>query len=87
MKGIYRFSWDVPRGGEICGIFTAESSDIEGIIDKEIYLGEVLGKHSDVSGVVEKDEIELITEDPFLVSEFDRLGMETGYNPLDYYES
>ena len=86
MKGIYRFSWDVPRGGKICGIFTAESSEIKGIIDKKMYLGEVFGKLSDVGGVVERDEIELITEDPFLVSEFDRLGMKTGYNPLDYYK-
>lgn len=82
MKGIYRFYWDCGRSGELNGVFVADSVDVEKAIGREIYFGEVLGKHSEISGKIEANEIALVSDDPGDVQTFERLGLETGHNPI-----
>lgn len=86
MKGIYRLNIDYGRSGNLTGIFTAEKKDVNAIIGIDIWFGEVLGKHSEVEGTIENDEIELITEDVDAVSMFDDYDLETGHNPFDYID-
>jgi hypothetical protein len=85
MKGIYRFHWDCGRG-ELHGIHVADDSEVAKIVGKEAYFGEVLGKHSEIFGDVEADELELVTDDPGAVAVFEKHGMATGYWPGDYME-
>lgn len=84
-KGVYKFHVDMGRQGELEGIFVAEASEIEEIIGKDVYFGEVLGKHSDVGGEIEEDEITLITDDPVVVEVFEKHKLRSGINPLGYY--
>ena len=54
MKAIYQFHWDCGRMGDIAGLFVASKQDVQDAIGKEIYFGEVLGKHSEVYGTLDK---------------------------------
>ena len=47
-----------------------------------IYFGEVLGKHSEISGSLDSDEIKLITTDENVINVFKENDIECGYNPL-----
>jgi hypothetical protein len=89
MKGIYEFFWDCGRMGEVSGLFLADKSDVEKLIGNEVYFGEILGKHSEVSGIVEEKDIVLKTDDQDFINKLiDIFGADfsTGYNPLDYFE-
>jgi len=84
MKGIYRFHWDCGRMGEVNGIFVADSDKIKSAIGKQVYFGEILGKHSDIEGTLEDGECQLLSENNDDIEVFERLDLTTGYNPLDY---
>lgn len=86
MKGIYKFEWDCGRSGNMEGLFIADSEDIKKLIesDEEIYFGEVLGKHSEVYGTIEKDDITLVSDDLNSISVFEKLDLSMGCNPLEY---
>lgn len=83
---IYRFHWDCGRMGEVGGTFCATPVQVADIYGKEIYLGEVLGKHSEVHGTIDEADIKLITDDPEVVAMFNKHGLAQGFNPLEYYE-
>lgn len=83
MIGIYKFYWDSGRG-VLEGIFTESSENVKKIYNKEIYFGEVLGKHSEVIVEIEEGEITLVTDDQEAVNLFERYNMHTGYNPFIY---
>lgn len=85
-KGLYKFNFDCGRMGELNGIFIADSKDVESVIGKEVYFGEVLGKHSEIYGTIDEGEIKLITDDPEVVSLMEENNISTGFNPLDYVE-
>jgi phenolic acid decarboxylase len=85
-KGIYKFYWDCGRQGNIDGIFVATDEEIKSIIGKEIYFGEVLGKHSEIYGSMGKEDIELITDSEEVVKIFEKYKIYSGFNPLDYLE-
>lgn len=84
MKGVYKFYWDYSRNGEVSGIFVAEDYKIKEIIGKEIYFGEILGKHSEVSNTIDEEDITLISQDPEFVRIFEENNGSVGYNPLEY---
>ena len=84
MKGIYKFNFRIKRMGTLSGIFVALKDDVQWLNGQASYFGEVLGKHSEVFGTLEGDEISLVTEDPIAVEMFEKYNMETGYNPFDY---
>ena len=85
MKKLFSFYWGV-RGGNVEGLFFATEQELEKIIGKEIIFGEILGKHSDVYGTLEKDEIQEIKLSQETLLELYNYFGETisGYNPLDY---
>lgn len=83
-EAIYRFYWDCGRMGFVDGLFCASKSEIADLMGTEIYLGEVLGKHSEVFGTIEPKDITLISDDVTLVAMFKQHKMSNGYNPLHY---
>lgn len=58
------------------------------MIGKELYFGEVLGKHSEIYGIVEKEDIKEIKVSKNTIEELqEKCGYNiSGYNPLDYIE-
>ena len=89
MKVLAKFYWDCGRGGDIDGIFIADKEAVEAAYGKHIYLGEVLGKHSEVYGDIDQGDIEIVSEDPVVVEVLLRLfedGTISGFNPLEYIQ-
>ena len=76
---LWEFKWDC-RGGIVEGIFKATKEDVQNAIGKDVYFGEILGKHSELYGTLEDGECELLSEDPLYVMQ----ALESGYNPLKY---
>ena len=94
---IYRFHWDCGRMGDLNGIFAVNDvgqAALDAIIGTEVYFGEVLGKHSEVQGTLEPEEVTTINATPedvatvvrVLIGEMPACGWRTisGFNPLDY---
>lgn len=89
MKGIYEFYWPYNRGGDVEGTFVATTEQVASIIGKDVYFGEIRGKHSEVSGRIEEGEITLVTDDQEFIAKFEQILGEdwsTGINPLEYYD-
>jgi hypothetical protein len=86
-KILYRFSWDCGRNGEVEGIFVSTKDKIKENIGKNVYFGEILGKHSEIYGELEESDLEILTEDLDFIEKAIAYGIsEIGYNPLDYIE-
>lgn len=89
MKGIYTYYQDYGRSGELSGIFVADSEDIAKLVGKDIYFGEILGKHSEVTARIGEGDIELKVEDQDFIARFEAIfgeNYESGVNPLSYYD-
>lgn len=82
MAKLWKFEW---TGGYsfIGGLFRATDEEVENLIGKTIYLGEADGKHSDVYGTVEREEIQLVSDNPVVVDAVPNFG----YNPLEYVDA
>ena len=79
---LWSFYWDWGRQGDVEGLFKATKEEVEKAIGKEVYFGEILGKHSEVYGTLEEGEIKLISDNPMEVMN----ATESGYNPLNYVQ-
>ena len=88
MLGIYTYYKDFGRQGELEGLFVADHEKLLNLDGKNIYFGEVLGKHSEVIVKFSYDEdIDVRTQDQDFIKKFqDIMGdnFSTGYNPLNY---
>lgn len=90
MNKIYEFHWDCGRMGDIQGMFIADDADVERLIGQQIYFGEVLGKHSEISGELEINDLTVMTDDQTFIEKFIEImgdGTISGYNPFDYFEA
>lgn len=82
---LYSFYWDCGRQGELEGIFEASEEEVENLIGKDVYFGEVLGKHSNIHGSIEEGEITLLDADQSFIDKAKEIGViPVGFNPLDY---
>lgn len=88
MNYLWKFGWDCGRQGYVEGLFVATEEDIKSIIGKEVYFGEILGKHSEVYGTIEEGEITKLDLDSETVEKVTALLGTTwsGYNPFYYIE-
>lgn len=43
-----------------------------------------MGKHSEISGILEKGDIELITVEQNVIDIVEKYGLQSGYNPFEY---
>lgn len=88
-KVLVSFHWDVGRMGDVNGLFVTTTEELETLYGKNVYFGEILGKHSCIEGTVDRNDITIKTDDAEFI---DRLvgiiGHETvsGYNPFNYIE-
>lgn len=87
-KAIYKFYSDCGRMGELSGVFVAEEKKVEAAMDKTFYLSDVLGKHSEFTGTLNDDDVELtkVTTDKEFIKLFEKYKLESGINPLDYID-
>ncbi len=88
MNKLWKFYWDCGRMGDLDGLFVATQEAIDKVIGNEIYFGEVLGKHSEIYGVLEdKDLTEIKINEEAIDEIVAAVGSDTisGYNPLAYY--
>lgn len=86
MLKLYSFYWDCGRMGGVEGLFVADDQDVADAIGQEVYFGDILGKHSDVYGTLDPQDITVISEDQEKISWLvSLLGADvSGYNPLGY---
>ena len=49
--------------GDLHGVFVCDHELMENAIGKEVYFGEVLGKHSEVVGDLSESTITMLTDD------------------------
>lgn len=86
---LYKFYWDCGRDGDLEGLFLAKQEDVSGLINMHLHLGEVLGKHSEIYGLIKEEDISFVSDDSLLVSKLSEVFESTtisGYNPFDYVE-
>ena len=52
MKALFKMDFDCGRMGNLEGVFITDTEDVEYLVNNKIsvYFGEVLGKHSEISG-------------------------------------
>lgn len=89
MKKLFSFYWDCGRMGGVEGLFIATQDEVDSAIGKQVYFGEILGKHSEVYGKLDAEDVTLVSEDQDKVQWLEGLLGETisGYNPLEYIMS
>ena len=84
MKNLYKFHWDCGRQGNVTSIFVAHDYEIKDSLGKEVYFGEILGKHSEIYGVLENSDITVLTNDQDFIEKFEKyVGESTEKNPLN----
>lgn len=85
---LWKFYVDRGRMGEVESVFVATEEEIEAVIGKEVYFGEILGKHSEVCGTIEASEITQLNVSQEAIMEVTTILGRTwsGHNPLEYYE-
>lgn len=81
MKKLWKIAWDCGYG-TLFGIFLATDEEVKSLIGSQIYMGEENGKHSEVDWTVEDGEIELFSDDKYVISHVKPFG----YNPFNYIE-
>lgn len=87
MKNLYRFSWDCGRMGDVNGLFIAEQSEVAAAIGREVYFGEILGKHSEVCGTLDKSDLAVVTDDQDFIEKLEKyIGDSFGHNPLEHLQ-
>jgi hypothetical protein len=89
MKVLASFEWDCGRMGVVEGLFITDEDSLAKAYGKEVYFGEILGKHSDISGAFHGDSITIKSKDQDFIDKLESvIGSKniSGYNPLDYIE-
>lgn len=83
------FKGDYRRQGVVEGLFIVDEGTLKAAYGKFVTLGEVLGKHSDVCGLLDEGDIKVLTDDQdFLAQMLRYTGHDvSGYNPLNYIGS
>jgi hypothetical protein len=85
---LYSFHWYCGWSGNLHGLFLATETEVKEAIGRLVNFGEVLGEHSKVTGILEEDEIVLITDDQEFIVKLYKLFRKNktlcGYNPLEY---
>jgi hypothetical protein len=97
MEAVYILEFCCRRNGTLYVLFIAKRETVQEALGQEVYFGEVLGKHSEISGLLDDGDIRELTTDPQQVALFKQLfrvqeegekdpqGIDLlGYNPLRY---
>lgn len=86
MKALYKMFCRCGRMGDLEGIFVADKEDVKILVGEgiEVYFGEVLGKHSEIVGAIEAEELTEVTDDPKVIDIFEQYKLYSGFNPFNY---
>jgi len=86
MKKLFKFRWNCGRMGEVEGLFISTTEELESFYDKELYFGEILGKHSEIFGTLEREDITVLSEDQEFLGKMEEILGDriSGYCPMDY---
>ena len=87
MKAIYEFYWDCGRQGEVSGTFIANKAQVANAVGSEVYFGEILGKHSEVYGTLDANDLTMKTDDQEFIDKFQEIlgdDYSIGHNPLSH---
>lgn len=88
-RKLYKFHWDCGRMGDVEGLFIATEKEVKKAIGKDVYFGEILGKHSEVDGSLEEEDLTVISDEQDFINKLEEIIGHTsisGYNPLDYIQ-
>ena len=85
-KAIYKFYADCGRMGILEGVLISTKEKVDMLIESEIevYFGEVLGKHSEVFGKIEKEELTFVSDNEEAVRVLEEHDLTSGFNPFHY---
>lgn len=90
MKVLAQFNLNCGRMGDLDGLFIADSDAIRDAYGTEVYFGEVLGKHSEITCELDPSQITIKSEDQDFIAKLESvIGSQTisGFNPFDYIET
>lgn len=85
---LYKYSQDFGRMGSLEGVFALTDEEYaRGIAKGEVYLGEVLGKHSEVTAYIQPSTVTMLTDDAEFVERAVTYGIvPSGTNPFSEIE-
>ena len=86
-KKLWYFHWEHFRiRGRVESVFIATQEEVDQVIGRDIYFGEILGKHSELVCNIEAENFTLISEDPYVIKSLEDVCGQTisGYNPIIY---
>lgn len=81
---VFKYRQDFGRAGSVRGVFVESKSDVQAAMGMEAYLGEALGKHSEVVADINDDTIKMISDDPAVVKIVLDHDLCVGFNPMEY---
>jgi hypothetical protein len=82
-KAVYKYTEDFGRMGVLDGVFVEDVDFVEANTGREVYFGEVLGKHSEIVGTTNQENVTLVADSADFVFLFEQFGLSSGYNPFD----
>jgi hypothetical protein len=84
MKAVYKLDVELSYAN-LSGLFVADDNVINYLINNRlvVHFGEVAGKHSYISGILDSTDVILITYDEAAVKIVKYFELEVGYNPLE----
>ena len=65
---LYQYNEGFGRMGDLDSVFIATDEEMKSIKNKNLYFGEVLGKHSEIIGTVDDNTIKLLSDNGTVVS-------------------
>jgi hypothetical protein len=85
-KAVYKLNVSCGRGGNLTGLFIAKKNHVKLLLENklEVYFGEVLGKHSDIYGKIEEEEIVFVSDSQDVIDVIETHQLENGFNPFGY---
>ena len=83
-NAVYKMHIDCGRMGDVSAVFVASDEDMKNLMGKEVYFGEILGKYSNIVGIMEESDFTRITDDPLVVNLILEDDLSTGHNPFSY---
>jgi hypothetical protein len=83
-KILVKFLWDLDQIGKVQGTFITTRGALADCYGGRVSFGDILGKHSEVRGLLKEADFTVITDDQDFIEKFEKyIGPHDGYNPLD----
>ena len=87
-KLLVKFYWNCGRMGELDGLFIITEDELKSWYGREAYFGEVLGKHSEIDGMIEESDFTIKSDDQEFIAKIEELLGDhlSGFYPGDYID-